>query len=109
MVYQWQFTKNSDNTYYIQNVSSKLYVHPIGQSTQNGTRLEQLQYNPAYSPYYKWIITPGTAAGSYKIISVADPTKIIHLSGHTAAEGNEIEILLINKGYENTYEWILGQ
>lgn len=105
--YQWRFVKNDDNTYFIQNVVSKLYVHPKGHSTQNGTRLEQLKYNSSYAPYYKWIVTPGSQTNSYRIISVADPTKIMHLSGHTATEGNEVEILLYNRGYENTYEWIL--
>lgn len=105
--YKWQFVKNADNTYMIQNVVSGYYVHPKGHSTQNGTRLEQLQYNASYAPYYKWIIVPGTQAGSYKIISVADPTKYIHLSGHLATEGNEVEILLYNQGYPNTYEWVL--
>lgn len=99
--------ENEDNTYMIQNVVSGYYVHPKGHSTQNGTRLEQLQYNASYAPYYKWIIVPGTQAGSYKIISVADPTKYIHLSGHLAMEGNEVEILLYNQGYPNTYEWVL--
>lgn len=104
--FEWYFMKNEDNTYSIQNFNSMLYVHPIGQSTINGTRLEQIEYDASYSPYYKWIITAGTGYGAYKIISVADPTKYIHLSGHLALEGNEVEILLINKGYENTYEWI---
>lgn len=40
-------------------------------------------------------------------MSVADSTKFIHLSEHTAAQSNEVEILLYNKGYENTYEWVL--
>ena len=105
--YQWRFVKNEDNTYFIQNVASKLYMHPKGHSTQNGTRLEQLKYDASYAPYYKWIVTPGSQANSYKIVNVADPTKIVHLSGHTAAEGNDVEILLFNKGYENTYEWVL--
>lgn len=82
-------------------------MHPKGHSTQNGTRLEQLKYDASYAPYYKWIVTPGSQANSYKIVNVADPTKIVHLSGHTAAEGNDVEILLFNKGYENTYEWVL--
>lgn len=105
--YQWRFVKNEDNTYFIQNVASKLYMHPKGHSTQNGTRLEQLKYDASYAPYYKWIVIPGSQANSYKIVNVADPTKIVHLSGHTAVEGNEVEILLFNKGYENTYEWVL--
>lgn len=82
-------------------------MHPKGHLTQNGTRLEQLKYDASYAPYYKWIVTPGSQANSYKIVNVADPTKIVYLSGHTAAEGNEVEILLFNKGYENTYDLLL--
>lgn len=105
--YKWRFIKNDDNTYFIQNVETGLYIHPIAHSTINGTRLEQLSYNNSYSPYYKWIIIPGESVGTFKIISVADSTKYMHLSGHLALEGNEVEILLFNKGYENTYEWII--
>ncbi len=105
--YNWIFDKQDDNTYLIKNDNTQMFIHPIGHTTANGTRLEQLEYNNAYAPYYRWIIAPGSAAGTYRIYSVADPTKLIHLSGHTAAENNDVEILLFNSGYSNTYEWKL--
>lgn len=105
--YNWVFTKQEDNTYVIKNDDTQMFIHPVGHTSANGTRLEQLEYNSAYSPYYKWIIAPGSAAGTYRIYSVADPSKLIHLSSHTAAENNDVEILLYNSNYANTYEWKL--
>lgn len=103
----WNFLKQEDNTYLIQNKATGRYVHPIGHSTANGTRVQQLDYNGNYTPYYRWIIAPGTAAGTYRMYSVADPTRLLHLSGHTASEHNQVEILLFNKGYSDTYDWKL--
>ena len=105
--YNWIFDKQDDNTYLIKNDNTQMFIHPIGHTTANGTRLEQLEYNNAYAPYYRWIIAPGSAAGTYRIYSVADPTKLIHLSGHMAAENNDVEIYHFISGYSNTYEWKL--
>lgn len=106
-IYSWKFTKLEDNTYMIQNVGSSRFVHPIGHSTVDGTRLQQLDYTTGYAPYYKWIIAPGTEANTYRIYSVANPNMLIHLSGHTAEESNEVEILLYNATYPWTYDWIM--
>lgn len=108
-IYKWKFIKQDDNTFMIQNTGSQKYVRPINHVSDNTTRLEQYEYISDYAPYYKWIIAPGTAAGSYFMYLVADPTKLIHLSNHMAAEFNEVEILLYNRGYSNTYEWKLVQ
>lgn len=101
------FTKLENNTYMIQNVGSSRFVHPIGHSTVDGTRLQQLDYTTGYAPYFKWIIAPDSEANTYRIYSVADPNMLIHLSGHKAEESNEVEILLYNATYPWTYDWIM--
>lgn len=105
-VYKWRFFRNEDNTYLIQNVASALYIHPKARSTASSTEIEQLVYDSDYAPYYKWIIIPGTrVANTYLIVSVADPTKYIHLTGNAAAQSNPIELYPYNSSVPDTYEW----
>lgn len=98
-----------DGTYIIRhNESSNLVMHPKAHRAASSVNIELYEKDVSNIFSEKWFIEPtrdGTK--SYYIRSAANPEMMLHLKGHSAAEGTKAELLGYESTYGDMYKWLL--
>lgn len=85
------------------------YVHLVGRSTGEGTRIETLAYNASYASYYQWLVEPvPNSNGLFTIRSNANRNRYLHPTARSTSNGTTLEILSYNASYAQFYRWRLN-
>lgn len=113
-VYKWIFEPISDaagryklGQYKIRLAYEDKYLHFVGDSPGEGTRIELLTYDSGHSASYEWYVEPA-GDGYFWISANSDRRRLLHTVGHSKENSARLELWPMESAYAPMYKWRLN-